>query len=929
MTVGRSAGEIAFEIVGDTSKLGAQVTRDMSGIVKAANSLSAASSRSSIFGNTLRAQFAAATAEIHKTGSTLRSLDGHTKAALGSANGLGLAFGTLSGKIQRLPVAVVTSLAAGLAGAAAGTVALGVAISKIGLESASMLQNTQLAIASLGDQLGDIGIEQTISAMRELSVVSGVSLETITKQEQAFVSLGISGKGSLAIIKATMDGLAASGNLTEFALKGVGRALQQIGSKPFLQLEELNQIADQIPAASRVKIIKQIAKDTGDSITEVQERFRLGTQQSGDALSATIKVIQGLDTSGKALENRLNTLGGAFTSFQQRARLALGDVFAAEDGPAAELAKMFNEIDIESLATQVAEPLAAALTSIIPPIVEALPDIAAGLAVTFKVLAPVVGEVVGGIAKMAELFVENQDAIQGAMADVGNLMSGLKAVAVELAPVFEPVLLQLGLTLDLLGRVGQALEFVAPIFSFVGKVAGRSFTPFLQSIKLTLHALEQLLEGIGLIPESIPILGKISEEASQAAAALHAVRMQLSSLGSQAGAGSVSMTGGNKLPPGALLRPENGKIDLDNLALPKFANTAQSIDKQSGAVKGLASSLDTLFKSLNKYAKDTGGQSLTTLQNNAERIIENIRDAISKASDAGNRAMASALQGQLKVFREGNKRVIALAKQRDAVIEKLTTARGELEALKDESAQFIKSVTDGINALGNITQDTGGIRTTFLGMRRMLKHAIADTLQFKTAIDTLRGAGLNETSLRQIVEAGVSGGGLEAATALARRGQAGVAEINALQGYLSAAGQDLATGLNNEFYTAGIRVAEGLVAGLQSQEAKLVAAMDKIADKLVSSIKKKLKIASPSAVFEDDIMTDGVVGGLVRGASRGEKAVASAMGGMGQTIVNLGGVQVNGVEDPKAAMRSGLLAGDGIADILARRSTRAVLAGER
>lgn len=910
----RSAGEIDFTITGDTTLLAAK----------------------------LRTELAAAMNGVRLKQSGFGPLDNEIKRALNSANSLKTAIPGIGTNLQQLPVAAVQGLTVALTAATTAALGLGTAIATIGLKSASTLADTRLAIGALGDQLKDISAEQAVESLRSLSVQSGIALGVLSKFEQGFVSLGVSGQKSLDLIEVTLSALAATGNLTQASLNGVGRALQQIGSKPLLQLEELNQIADQIPAASRVKIIQQIAKDTGDSIAEVQERFRLGTQQSGDALTAVIQVIKDLDKSGQALENRTRTIGGAFAKMKAEIQNSLADVFSPLGD---QLAAEMNKIDVAGLAQQIGGPIASALENIVPPLIAALPDIIEGLAFLFEKLAPLIGQAAIFAGNMARAFVEHKDEINSALSDLGDFLSGIISTVEALSPAFEPALTAIGFVIKELGVLGRALEFLAPAFEVIGNTLSVIFSPFSLAINLVLLQIEGLLKAVALIPSKIPILGGISDQAQDAANAVADLRAQLGSIDGSVSTAYIrvvqtddmgAQASANALKDPNFLRslaPAAPRIVIPNTGAGAVGDAAAKKAKAEAErlAKALMTSMDKIFKDLNKYAKDTGGQTLTTIQSNFTRVVEDMRDAIKKAAEAGDSSVQAALRKQLERFKKGNAQLVALAKRRDAVIEQLDAAKDALKNLRDESEGFMKSIQDSVKTFGNITQDTGGIRSTFLGMRRVLRNAITDTRAFTSALDSLRNMNLNETSLRQLIESFQSSPetGLQQARALARAGGGAVAEINQLQGYLESAGLDLATGLNNEFYTAGIHAAEGLVAGLQSQQAALVAAMDKLADALVTSIKNRLKIASPSGVFEDEIgamMPEGAARGIYKRMKVAEQASAK----MGQALVqnfNMGGVQVHGVGDPYAAERAGTSAGEALNDVLARRRSEAALAG--
>jgi hypothetical protein len=910
----RSAGDISFTVSGDTSLFATQLRRD------------------------LNAAMARVTARINL--GNLPELDKQMKRSLASTNSLSSAIPGLSSKLSSLPMTAVSAVATGLEAATAAALGLGVAIATVGLKSASSLQNTQLAIEGLGTQLKDISADDAINSLRELSIQSGISLDSLTAVTQSFVAIGNTGKGSLALVNKELGALAKTGALNIKSVEGVARALQQIQSKPLLQVEELNQLSDQAPAVfSRTAIMEKIAAKNMEDLSAVQERFRLGTQQSGDALTAVVEVMADADKTGDGLDRRLKTLGGAFSSLKQRATLALGDLFNEEGGVGSQLAGIFNNLDVEGMAQKIGKPVADALATIVPAAIEALPDIVNGIAFAFKMLTPIVVKAARAGGQFAAFFTEHQDAIENALSNIGDLMGGIATAIENILPAFKPVIVQLGIVLNALGALGRAMQEMGPVFRVVGNVMAAAFDPFTLAIDVALHGIEQLLEGVGLIPSSIPFLGNVASQADAAAAKIHNLRNEL--MGLSGASGQTNKPGFDDLHPIANSFANKAKptTNIDNFKLPTFANTGAGLADAKAAkaaeaeakrlAKALESSLETLNKDLNKYAKRTGQQSFETIRSNYERLVDDMKDAIEKANAAGNKATAKALETQLKRLQKGNKRLLALAKQRDAVNDKLTEAKDNLKNLKDESRDFMTSIQDSIKEFGNITRDSGGIRTTFIGMRRMLTSAVRDTLQFKNAIQQLQAAGLNETSLRQIVDAGPEAG-LATAKALAKAGPAGGAEINNLQKYLESAGKDLATGLNNQFYTAGIQVAQGIVSGLQSQEAALVKAMDSLADKLVKSIKTKLKIHSPSGVFEDEVgamLPEGAARGIYKRIRVAEQASAK-LGN--QTIINFGAnaVAVNGVADPNAAQRSGVYAGEGISDVVARRMARKQLAGE-
>lgn len=901
---------------------------------------------------------ATATAEVRRTQAALASLEAqklralspgplpalnsHLKGALGSANSLGSSIGGLGSRLQQLPLAVLSGLVEILKKAAIAAVALGVTIATVGLQSASTLADTRLAIGSLGDQLKDISAEDAVQSLRDLSVQSGLGLAVLSKFEQGFVSLGVSGKDSLTVLETTLSALAATGNLTQASMQGVGRALQQIGSKPLLQLEELNQIADQIPAASRVKIIQQLAKDTGDSIAEVQERFRLGTQQSGDALTAVVEVIKNLDTSGQALENRTKTIGGAFSKAKADIKNSLADAFTPLG---TQLAEEINKIDVAGLVDKVAGPIQEALSGVLPDIIAALPDVVEGLAFVFSKLAPLIGDAAAAAGTFASAFIDHKEEIDSALSSIGDFLGGIRVLLQTWLDMIQPILPAMGLAIKLLGYLGELIQFLAPAFRVAGRVMAGVFNPLTGSINLSLLAIQKLLQAVSLIPGRIPILGAIADQAGVAAGKIASLRNELSSLSFGGGGGQTELEkvfarGEASDRAAARRRAElNRAIPRPRIAFPNTGENAASAAAKSAADAAKKAAADTLKnwketlrkirEDLSDYANGTGKLSLSEIQSNYKTVVDSLQGAIRKAQELGWKNSTQLLKNQLAAFKAGNKQVIALAKQRDAVVEKLKVAKDALKSLREESVSFVKGIKDGVIALGSVAQASSGIDVTFSGISNHFRKAIADTRAFTNALDRLRAGGLNETSLRQLAEAG-PGEGLRQAQVLASAGAAGIQQINGFQTELERAGGDLATGLNTQFYSAGIKAAEGLVKGLTSQQAKIVAAMDKIADSLVARIKKQLKIKSPSQVFQEDVGAM-IPAGIVRGVRRGGGDVEKAMDRLALMTQNAqfgaGSVQVNGVSDPERARRAGLMAGEAIQEVLNRQRASQQLAG--
>ncbi|MFF0777098.1 phage tail tape measure protein [Streptomyces sp. NPDC003720] len=174
----------------------------------------------------------------------------------------------------------------------------------------------------------------------------------------------------------------------------------------------------------------------------------------------------------------------------------------------------------------------------------------------------------------------------------------------------------------------------------------------------------------------------------------------------------------------------------------------------------------------------------------------------------------------------------SLAKRRDAVASKLATARQAATDQKQAASDFLS-----VSNLGDATS----VNNLITSMRQ--RQTTAKT--FQSSIKTLSKKGLSQTLIRQLVAMGPDS---QLAGMVATAGSSQIHQLNAL----AKSGVKLSSTYGNTMadamYDSGKNASKGFLTGLVSQEKELQAAMDKLASSLVKSIKKKLKIKSPSRV---------------------------------------------------------------------------------
>lgn len=183
-----------------------------------------------------------------------------------------------------------------------------------------------------------------------------------------------------------------------------------------------------------------------------------------------------------------------------------------------------------------------------------------------------------------------------------------------------------------------------------------------------------------------------------------------------------------------------------------------------------------------------------------------------------------------------------LATRRAAVAKSLADAQSSLASLQSAKASTSTSLTQ--SALGDLT----GARSAS-GVQRVLTRQLQKVTTFRANLATLAKRGLPGVFLQQLVNAGLDGA--YTAAALVRANDNDFAAIQSLTTQLNTQATGLGTDAGAVLYDSGIAAAQGLIKGLQSQEAAVEAQMLRIAKAMQAAIKKALGIRSPSQVFAE------------------------------------------------------------------------------
>lgn len=309
-------------------------------------------------------------------------------------------------------------------------------------------------------------------------------------------------------------------------------------------------------------------------------------------------------------------------------------------------------------------------------------------------------------------------------------------------------------------------------------------------------------------------------------------------------------------------------VNEGRLDMPKFASGGKVSQAQQQARNDLSRSFGiSHFGSMAGYQTDPFSKSLGKPQDLGSLVsaLNGLRGQIKAAFSGGKESSL------LKSLDSAGKKLIAYEKQLTSVNKSLEKARDKLDSLKDAAAALDASVKGGIISGANITR-AATAEEGQVTINTLLSQARGDAAQadaFADALKQLEKKGVSGRIIEQIAEAGITGGGLETAQALLGADKGQISELNKLNQSIRQSADDAGELAAESLYGAGIKAAEGLVAGLKKKKKDIEAAMLSIAKSMEKAIKEALGIKSPSTVMAKvgDQTAEGFALGMVRNRS--------------------------------------------------------------
>lgn len=221
-----------------------------------------------------------------------------------------------------------------------------------------------------------------------------------------------------------------------------------------------------------------------------------------------------------------------------------------------------------------------------------------------------------------------------------------------------------------------------------------------------------------------------------------------------------------------------------------------------------------------------------------------------------------------------------ILKNIDAVIDKQKQKIADLIAAKNQYAQSVAAANyGGAGSVIGSLQDraSGGSGNLASDFSALLEQRAGALRRFRSNLDALRKRGVSKDVLSQFAQAGVDQSG-DLVQSLMGASGAVIGNINRQNASLVANSKGLGSQWASQMYDAGIKAAQGVLKGLQSQRAALEREMMRLAGSLVSAIKRALGIRSPSSVMADEVgrwIPEGVAAGVLKHTPKAVAAVRS------------------------------------------------------
>lgn len=325
------------------------------------------------------------------------------------------------------------------------------------------------------------------------------------------------------------------------------------------------------------------------------------------------------------------------------------------------------------------------------------------------------------------------------------------------------------------------------------------------------------------------------------------------------------------------LRKQAKSLTAASKATQKVTTVVGKSKKTSTVATAAAKKAATQLKSVNKQIASTQSALTQARRGNysgAAAKAQSQLKSVQKQIASTEKALKAARRGETgtaatkaadafftKYAASATAKLQALGKQSDTLTKKLKDAKTALTESIKVRDEYAGSLTEKFAGAYGITGDsaTTGIETIIRGF----KNAATTVTTFSKQLATLKKRGLSDGLIDQVAQLG-SEEGSKVAKNLLTASNSQLKSITSQYNALNKASASTGTALGKQMYQSGVNGAQGLVNGLSSQLNAVTKASEKLANAVINTVTKKLKIHSPSRVFKEigEFTGDGMVLGI-------------------------------------------------------------------
>ncbi|MFD5788565.1 hypothetical protein ACFWH1_18325 [Streptomyces sp. NPDC127037] len=678
-------------------------------------------------------------------------------------------------------------------------------------QGAEAIRGIFATVATVAAQLGPI----LVALVHQVGAILPAIAPIFTALGPALVSLIDSLGPALASIA---PGIAAVGEALANGLAFIGPALAPLGTAIGAALTGL---------APLLPLVGLLANSVGQLLAPA---LSVVTEALAPVISALVDafmpILPVLTNALRTLVTALIPLGTLIGQVLAQAVTTVAPLLAALATTVSGLVLAFTPLitQLVTALTPVMAPLQeafAALTQallpLLPPILELGQALAPLLGTLIGILAPIL-QVAAAFAKW-EITNAVVPWISGVVTVLGGLISILSTVVGWITSFVQASVAGFKWMYDTL--VGHSIipDLINGIVSWFGRLPG-----------LLLGAISGLVGSI---------VGVFQRAASGALAAARTfVRDAVSEVRGLPGKAKAALGNVGSLLAGAGRDLIRGMIGGIRSMAGSLASAAK--DAVGGAVSGAKDLLgiNSPSRVFAEIGRDTGRGFIVGLTGTAAKIKETAA-RLAKSITAAFKGQNTKVDDRLvAMVQAGNKKLVSLAAQRDALAEKIAAAQ-------KFAAETTKATLQAFSLSSLVQGDGVNASTITAGLVGAVKQVKAFTSQ----IASLAKRGLRKDLIEQLIGLGPDQGAAFA-SALSKASKGQLARINDLQGQLAKSAGKFGNTSADLLYDAGKRAGDGLLAGLKAQKQSIEELMLDIAKGMQTAIRKALKIHSPSLVMK-------------------------------------------------------------------------------